>query len=346
MFDSDTYSGRPHPLSRVLVPEALVAAWVPFARSRALRLLVASALRLRDHELAARVRPRGRAGARTGAASPWVADVRDAWTFEPLRPRVPDRRSSAASTRGSSAAGSARPTPSSASAARRPTTCAARGSPSPLLVPNGWDPDVGAGRPAEPDEPARPASGSRSSTPAASAATAATRARWSSALSELARDRSRRGRALELVIAGPLTDAEAELFATDVSPARIVVAGSLRATAPWRSSARPTRCSWSPSRPAPSCSTSSCSSTWRAVLRSSPSPPEPRRAGSPARSEPRRSPPTTRRRSRRRSPGSPRASSRAPARRRHRVHLPGPRRGHGGARRGSDRRPPPLDPDR
>ena len=38
MFDSPTYSGRPHPLSRVLVPEALVAAWLPFARSRALRL--------------------------------------------------------------------------------------------------------------------------------------------------------------------------------------------------------------------------------------------------------------------------------------------------------------------
>ena len=30
MFDSPTYSGRPHPLSRILVPEALVAAWLPF----------------------------------------------------------------------------------------------------------------------------------------------------------------------------------------------------------------------------------------------------------------------------------------------------------------------------
>ena len=38
LFDSPTYSGRPHPLSRVLVPEALVAAWLPFARSRALAL--------------------------------------------------------------------------------------------------------------------------------------------------------------------------------------------------------------------------------------------------------------------------------------------------------------------
>jgi len=32
---------------------------------------------------------------------------------------------------------------------------------------------------------------------------------------------------LELVVAGPLTEAEAELMRTDVSPARIVVAGSL-----------------------------------------------------------------------------------------------------------------------
>jgi hypothetical protein len=38
LFDSDTYSGHPHVLSRVIVPEPLVAAWAPFARRRALRL--------------------------------------------------------------------------------------------------------------------------------------------------------------------------------------------------------------------------------------------------------------------------------------------------------------------
>src|SRR5947207_6586192 len=41
LYDSDTYSGRPHPLSRVLVPDPLVAAWAPFARARALRLAAA-----------------------------------------------------------------------------------------------------------------------------------------------------------------------------------------------------------------------------------------------------------------------------------------------------------------
>src|SRR5206468_1730568 len=38
LFDADTYSGRPHFLSRILVPEPLVVAWAPFARARALRL--------------------------------------------------------------------------------------------------------------------------------------------------------------------------------------------------------------------------------------------------------------------------------------------------------------------
>src|SRR5437764_839012 len=37
LYAADTYSGRPHPLSRVLVPEPLVAAWMPFARALAMR---------------------------------------------------------------------------------------------------------------------------------------------------------------------------------------------------------------------------------------------------------------------------------------------------------------------
>src|SRR5688572_227134 len=30
LFDSATYSGRPHPLSKIIVPEPLAAAWMPF----------------------------------------------------------------------------------------------------------------------------------------------------------------------------------------------------------------------------------------------------------------------------------------------------------------------------
>ena len=88
LFDSDTYSGRPHPLSKVLVPEPLVAAWAPFARSRALRLnrrerfdcVITSSPPESAHAV-------GRALARRGVA--WVADLRDAWTFEPIRPPFP-----------------------------------------------------------------------------------------------------------------------------------------------------------------------------------------------------------------------------------------------------------------
>ena len=37
LFDSDSYTGKPHPLSKVIVPEPLAVAWLPFARRAALR---------------------------------------------------------------------------------------------------------------------------------------------------------------------------------------------------------------------------------------------------------------------------------------------------------------------
>ena len=88
LFDSDTYSGKAHPLAKVLVPEPLVAAWAPFARSRALRLnrrerfdcVITSSPPESAHAV-------GRALARRGVA--WVADLRDGWTFEPIRPPFP-----------------------------------------------------------------------------------------------------------------------------------------------------------------------------------------------------------------------------------------------------------------
>src|SRR5204863_624674 len=47
------------------------------------------------------------------------------------------------------------------------------------------------------------------------------------ALRELGATDPKAASGLELVVAGPLTQAEAELMRTDVSPARIVVAGTL-----------------------------------------------------------------------------------------------------------------------
>ena len=88
LYDSDTYAGLPHPLSRLIVPEPLALAWAPFARHRALRLH-----RERDFDCVITTSPPesahgvGMALARRGL--PWVADVRDAWTFEPLRPEFP-----------------------------------------------------------------------------------------------------------------------------------------------------------------------------------------------------------------------------------------------------------------
>ena len=88
LFDSDSYTGRPHPLSKLIVPEPLAVAWAPFARRVALR-----AHRSRPFDCVLTTSPPesahtiGHALRRRGV--PWVADIRDAWTFEPLRPRFP-----------------------------------------------------------------------------------------------------------------------------------------------------------------------------------------------------------------------------------------------------------------
>jgi glycosyltransferase involved in cell wall biosynthesis len=88
LFDSDTYSGKPHPLSYAVHPEPLRVAWGPFARRAALKAQRAhgfdAVISTSPPETAHLI---GRALRRRGL--PWVADVRDAWTFEPLRPRFP-----------------------------------------------------------------------------------------------------------------------------------------------------------------------------------------------------------------------------------------------------------------
>ena len=90
LFDSDSYTGRPHPLSKVIVPEPLAVAWAPFARRAALaahrRSPFDCVLTTSPPESAHAV---GLALQRRGVA--WVADVRDAWTFEPLRKPFPTR---------------------------------------------------------------------------------------------------------------------------------------------------------------------------------------------------------------------------------------------------------------
>jgi glycosyltransferase involved in cell wall biosynthesis len=223
MFDQPTYTGKPHPLSRVLVPEALVAAWMPFARSRALRLrrgrgfdcVITTSPPESAHAVGLALQRRG---------LPWVADVRDAWTFEPLRPDYPtepqrrldgwlERRWLG---RADVVVCVSRP---AADDLRR------RGIADPLLVPNGWDPESappadGATGLLDPDRRSivytgRFGSYGRDPRPLVAA------------LGELARSQRSAAARLELVVAGPLTADERRLFETDVSPARIVLAGSV-----------------------------------------------------------------------------------------------------------------------
>jgi len=224
LYDSDTYSGRPHPLSKVIVPDPLAVAWLPFARSRALALHRASpfdaVITTSPPESAHAV---GRALQRRGV--PWVADVRDAWTFEPLRPEFPtglQRRLDARLERrwlGGADAVVCVSTPAADDLRKR-------GIAQPDLVPNGWDPSAAPAPASEPTrllDPERVSLvytgrfGSYGRDPRALVA----------ALETLAREEPAVAERFELVLAGPLSAAEAELFAAAVAPARIVVAGSL-----------------------------------------------------------------------------------------------------------------------
>ena len=268
---------------------------------------------------------------------PWVADVRDAWTFESLRPALPDRGPAPARRAARAPLARRAPTRSSASPSRPPTTSRRRGIATPLLVPNGWDPEP-APAPAEPtgllDPDRRLARLHRPLRQLRPRPAARWSRRWPSSRAPTADAAAR----LELVVAGPLTDDEAALFATDVSPARIVVAGSLDARARPRAAARGRRAAAGrPADPLPA-------AQHQAVRVPGERSADPRAgrgnrggAGRRARSAPRWSPPTTPaaiaaalaagRGRRARGPG---------ARRRRRLHLPGAGRGHGRGGRGRD----------
>jgi glycosyltransferase involved in cell wall biosynthesis len=223
LFDSPTYSGKPHPLSKVVVPEALAAAWMPFARSRALRLhrdrrfdcVITSSPPESAHAVGFALHRRG---------VPWVADVRDAWTFEPLRPRfptAPQRRLDERLERRWLGAADAVVCVSEPAVddLRR------RGIADPVLIRNGWDPESApaAGEPTGLLDPQRVSLvytgrfGTYGRDPK----------QLMEGLAELARSDPETAARLDLVIAGPLTDEEARLFDADVSPARIVCLGPM-----------------------------------------------------------------------------------------------------------------------
>jgi glycosyltransferase involved in cell wall biosynthesis len=223
LFDADTYSGHPHFLSKVVVPEPLRLAWAPFARRRALALnrrerfdCVITTSPPESAHLVGRALQRRRV--------PWVADVRDAWTFEPLRAAFPTALQRNLDERmerrllGSADAVVCVSEPAAADLRDR-------GIADPVLIPNGWDPETepAGGEPRAGFDPDR--------------VTLLYTGRFGSygrdprplvdAIRELAHARPETAARFELAIAGPLTAAETELFATDLSPARITALGSV-----------------------------------------------------------------------------------------------------------------------
>ena len=238
MYDSDTYSGRPHPLSRVVVPEPLLAAWGPFALAAAGRL----ARRERFDAVITTSPPEtvhaiGRS-LRRRHGIPWVADIRDAWNFEPLRPEFPTRlqkRLDGALERRWLGAADVVVGVSEPAVADMRTRL---GLAETALITNGWDPE---GEVAEIDrspEDAPASSGRPAGRLDPERVSLVYTGRFGSygrdprglldGLALLARDDPESAARLELVIAGPLTEAERPLFERDVSPARIVLAGSVR----------------------------------------------------------------------------------------------------------------------
>jgi glycosyltransferase involved in cell wall biosynthesis len=229
LFDSDTYSGHPHFLSKLVVPEPLMIAWAPYAYQGALRLnarerfdcVITSSPPESVHFVGRALRRRG---------VPWVADLRDGWTFEPIRPRFPtrmQRRYDERLERRWLADADA------VVAVSRPAAddLRTRLGLDPELIPNGWDPDLGA-------EPPPTDVGERLLDPDRISLVYTGRfgsygrdpAGLVQGLRILAREHPEAAAGLELVVAGPLTDEEAALMGTDVSPARIGVAGTLDRT--------------------------------------------------------------------------------------------------------------------
>jgi len=224
--DGPVYSPRPHPVSRVMVPDAYALAWAPFA-VRAARGLVASG----DYDCVISTSPpesshlvaRRAAGGRV----PWIADLRDGWTLEPLIqkemwPTRAQHRLSAALERRSLGDADAVVTitePVAHDLYRRLGVDY-------RVIPNGWDPGWAELDREEAEELLDPERFSivftghlrgerRSPAPLVQA------------LVQLAREDAEAAARLELVFAGSFTEEQVRILDSEVAPARIRFVGRL-----------------------------------------------------------------------------------------------------------------------
>ena len=231
LFDSDSYSGRPHPLGKVIVPEPLALAWTPFARRAAF-----AAHREHRFDCVLTTSPPesshtiGHALRRHGV--PWVADVRDAWTFEPLRPAFPTRLQRRLDERLErlrlGAADRVVCVSEPAAADLR-----GRGIADPVVIANAWDPD---------EDPTPEARAAAEGLLASGRKTLLYTGRFGSygrdpapfvaALARLAAGSPEQAGKLEVAIAGPLQPSERAMFERrELQPVKVSLLGSLpRAT--------------------------------------------------------------------------------------------------------------------
>ncbi len=226
LFDSDTYSGKPHPLSYAVVPEPLRAAWVPFARRLALRLQ-----RERRFDAVITTSPPESAHligkALQGRGCAWVADIRDAWTFEPLRPPFPlslQRRADERMERRLLSAADQVVCVSEPAAA----DLRERGIADPAVIANAWDPD---------DDPSQEAVEATAGVLDGDRISLLYTGRFGSygrdprplvdGLRRLAAEVPGGAERLELAIAGPLRQDERELFEAKLDPIRVSLLGSV-----------------------------------------------------------------------------------------------------------------------
>lgn len=224
ILESDTYSNRPHPLSYLLVPEALAVAWAPFAVARAVRLA-----RARRFDCVVTTSPPESAHLVGYALSrrlgvPWVADVRDGWTFESYRPPWPTR----AQARLDEALERRLMRTADVVTSVAPSIVddfRGRVGANAKLVPNGWDPELddgadGAGGLLDPDRVSIVHTGRM-------AVVGRDPAPLVHALGGLAESEPDLAARLELVFAGSVTPEEQELLRSVPAPAKVTALGNL-----------------------------------------------------------------------------------------------------------------------